>query len=66
VQEWEVGTEVRGIIAAWSDQDFAVAWADMRLDSITVVAEPSILALLSIGSAVFCLRRRRAATKPLE
>jgi hypothetical protein len=66
VQEWEVGTEVRGVIVAWSDQDWSIAWADMRLDSITLVPEPSTLALLSIGSAVFCLRRRRAATKPLE
>lgn len=40
VQEWHVGTEVRGIIVAWSDQDWSIAWADMRLDSITAV-EPT-------------------------
>lgn len=64
VQEWQVGTEVRGVIVAYSDQDWSIAWADMRLDSITPVPEPSILALLCMGSAACFVWSRRGANKP--
>lgn len=58
VQEWQVGTEVRGVIVAWSDQDWSIAWADMRLDSITAVPEPSVIPLFSIGAALVLWGRR--------
>ncbi len=64
VQEWQVGTEVRGVIVAWSDQDWSIAWADMRLDSITAVPEPSAIPLFSIGSAALFLWGRRRANHP--
>jgi len=64
VQEWQVGTEVRGVIVAYSDQDWSIAWADMRLDSITPVPEPSIFALLCMGSAACFVWSRRGANKP--
>lgn len=59
VQDWQVGTEVRGVMVAWSDQDWSIAWADMRLDSITAVPEPSVIALFSIGGAALFLWGRR-------
>ena len=48
VEDWQVGTEVRGIIVASSDQHSPIAWADMRLDSIIAVPEPSVMPLLCI------------------
>lgn len=63
VQEWQVGTEVRGVIVAWSDQDWSIAWADMRLDSITAVPEPSVMSLFSIGGAALLLLDRRRANE---
>ena len=63
VEDWQVGTEVLGIIVAWSDQDWSIAWAGMRLDSIVAVPEPSVIPLLSIGSAAWLLWGRRRANK---
>lgn len=59
VQEWEVGTKVRGILVSYSDQDWSIAWADMTLDSISVVPEPGAAALLAVGGFIWLVRRRR-------
>lgn len=63
VQDWQVGTEVRGIIVAWSDQDWSIAWADMHLDSITQIPEPTSLSLLFLGGVTyFGLRCRKSGS----
>jgi hypothetical protein len=61
VQDWQVGTEVSGVLVAWSDQDWSIAWADMRLDSITAVPEPSAIPLFSYGGAALLLWGRQRA-----
>lgn len=58
-----MGTEVRGVIIAWSDLDWSIAWADMRLDSITAVPEPSVIPLFSIGGITLVLEGRRRANQ---
>lgn len=65
VQDWQVGTEVRGVIVAWTDQDWSIAWADMRLDSITPMPEPTSLSLLFLGGVAYIglFRRRRVKTQ---
>lgn len=63
VQDWQVGTEVSGVLVAWSDQDWSIAWADMRLDSITAVPEPSAIPLFSFGGAALLLWGRQRANK---
>ena len=63
VQEWQVGTQVQGVIVAWSDLDWSIAWADMRLDSITAVPEPSVIPLFLIGGTTLVLWGRRRANK---
>ena len=65
VQDWQVGTEVRGVIVAWTDQDWSIAWADMRLDSITPIPEPTSLSLLFLGGLTYIglFRRRRVKTQ---
>jgi hypothetical protein len=60
VQDWQVGTVMEGIIVGWSDLDYSMVRTDMRLDSITVIPEPSVFSLLLMGSLSFiwCGRRR--------
>lgn len=54
VRDWQVGTEVRGVIVAWNATDWSIAWADMRLDAITPIPEPSIISILSFSTLIFC------------
>ena len=63
VQNWQAGTEVQGTIVAWSDKDWSIAWADMRLDSITVAPEPSVNVLLLICGGTWYLWSRRRANQ---
>lgn len=66
VQNWQVGTELQGTLVAWSDKDWSIAWADMRLDSITAVPEPGVNVLFLICSATWYLWSRRRANSGLE
>jgi hypothetical protein len=59
VQDWQVGTVVQGSVAGFSDLDYSMFWADMRLDSITVIPEPSVISLLLLGGFVLLGKRRR-------
>lgn len=52
VQDWSVGTELQGVIGAWSDQDWSFASADMRLDSITPVPEPRMALMAATTAAI--------------
>jgi hypothetical protein len=59
VQDWQVGTVVQGSVAGFSDLDYSMFWADMRLVSITQVPEPSVISLLLLGGLVLLVKRRR-------
>jgi len=59
VQNWQVGTEVQGTIVAWNDKDWSIAWTDMRLNSITIVPEPSVNQMLFICLGIWCLWSQR-------
>jgi hypothetical protein len=63
VQRWQVGTAVQGFICGFSDLDYSMMQADMRLDSIIVVPEPSAVSLLPLGGMVCVLWGRRRAKK---
>jgi len=56
VQDWQVGTMVSGIIVGCSELDYSLVRADLRLDSITIVPEPSFFTLTLLGglAAVLC------------
>jgi hypothetical protein len=66
VQQWQVGTAVQGFITGFSDLDYSMMEANMRLDSITAVPEPSAVWLLLIGGMVCVLWGRRRANKSVE
>jgi hypothetical protein len=59
VERWQVGTTVQGFISGFSDLDYSMMQADMRLDSIIVVPEPSAVSLLPLGGMVCVLWGRR-------
>ena len=64
VQDWQVGTDVGGYIVAYSDKDWSVAWANMKLNSITPIPEPSSFVMGLVGAAgLAAVMRRKAARK---
>lgn len=62
VQDWRVGTTVWGHIAGMSDLDFSLMTAEMRLDSILPVPEPTTVSLFLLGSLLWFGFGRRCAT----
>jgi hypothetical protein len=66
VQQRQEGAAVQGFITGFSDLNYSTMQADMRLDSITVVPEPSAVWLLLIGGMVCVLWGRRRANKSVE
>lgn len=49
VQDWQVGTPLLGRIVGMSELDYSMMTADMRLDAITFVPEPTVGSLLLLG-----------------
>ena len=66
VQDWAVGTVVRGYMVAYSDKDASIAWADMTLVSISPIPEPNVMSLILAAGLVFTTLRRARANKSLE
>lgn len=63
VQNWVIGENLKGTIVGWSDQDWSIMLADLRLVDIQPdsepVPEPSTFILLIIGLvSILCLRRK--------
>jgi hypothetical protein len=61
VQDWQVGTAVQGVIVGMGDLDYSMLRANMQLNSIIVVPEPSVISLLLIGGSLWALCCRRGA-----
>ena len=49
VQDWQVGTMLLGHIVGWSDLDYSMMTAELRLDSVAPVPEPTVGALLLLS-----------------
>jgi hypothetical protein len=54
---------VQGFITGFSELDYSMMKADMRLDSITVVPEPGVLSLLVLGGLSWFICVGRGAYK---
>jgi hypothetical protein len=66
VQQWQVGTTVQGFITGFSELDYSMMLADMRLDSITVVPEPGVSLLLFLGGLAMVIGASRRANESLH
>jgi len=63
VQDWQVGTVVQGSVVGFSDLDYSIFRAGMRLDSITLVPEPGGFSLLLLGGLSCVIWQRRHANR---
>jgi len=63
VQQWQVGTALQGFITGFSDLDYSMMQADMRLDSIIAVPEPGVPSLLLLGGLSWLICGGREANR---
>jgi hypothetical protein len=63
VQDMQAGTALQEIIVGTGVLDYSMSRADMQLDSIIVVPEPSGISLLLIGGSLWVLCCRRGANQ---
>jgi hypothetical protein len=55
VENWIIGESLQGTFVAYSDVDWSFLHADMTLDSVVVIPEPSPISALLLSASLFVL-----------